>query len=134
LAQGVHSAQAKETLVRLKQSKNLAVAQLASAQSWRYVSPTETMGELSNWLAFRDKMLLPLALGPTEFIADRLARIGQVDLAIGEWAWIAAHHQERFHRAQRALKSAEELLKKQGQTAQAESIAVWIHEMQPAQD
>lgn len=125
LAHGAHASRARETITKLKSSKKHAVASLATAQAWRFSSPPDTLRELSTWIAFRDKMLLPLAMGPTEFIADRLARVGEIDLAIGQYAWIATHHQGRVYRAQRALNAAVKLLKRNNRNAEAERMAAW---------
>lgn len=64
----------------------------AASQGWRLTLPPQTMSNLAGWLEQRDKLIPPLQLGPTEFIADRLMRIGQTDLAVGQWMRIASQH------------------------------------------
>lgn len=126
LLQGPDSTQAREVILRLKNSRNAAVAQLASAQSWRLTPPPETMSLLNGWLVERDRMLPSLAIGPTEFLADRLARIGKSDLAVVQWIWIASGHPQRHNKATRALQSAENLMRTSGRLNEADRIASWL--------
>jgi len=49
LLQTSDSTEAQEVLLKLKASRNTAVAQLASAQAWRLTSPPETMDKLESW-------------------------------------------------------------------------------------
>ena len=78
---------------------------------------------------YRDRMLQPLQLGPTEFLADRLQRIGETDLAIGQWMRIATLHADRYDRARRALTAAADSLTRQGRPAEAKKIEAWIDEL-----
>jgi hypothetical protein len=80
---------------------------------------------LPKWLVFRDKMLLPLGLGPTEFMLDRLSRIGQFNLALGQAFWIATTQRDWPGRAGKALDRAVELLKGQGRTEEAQKLIQW---------
>lgn len=123
---GPESKAAKTTLDELQNSKVPVIAQLAKAQSWRLVQAPETMSQLSSWLAERDRMLLPVSLGPTEFLTDRLMRIGQVDLALGCAFRIASLHADKPLRVRRALLSANQMLKKLGREDEAQKVAVWM--------
>lgn len=125
LAQTAQSEQSRKVLERLQGSKRSVISQLATAQAWRQVAPADTMERLPQWLAFRDKMLLPLALGPTELMLDRLSRIGQLDLALGQAFWIAATQRDRPGRAGKALDRAVELLKGQGRKEEAQKLIQW---------
>jgi len=58
-----------------------------------------------------------------------LERIGEADLAVGHWLWIASHHPERHNRAARALRSAEELLRTSGNLEEADRIASWLNNL-----
>ncbi|MEM7476874.1 MAG: hypothetical protein AAF483_17965 [Planctomycetota bacterium] len=120
---------AKEVLTELQSSSNKTVAQLAAAQAWRTVPPPQTLDELRNWYEFRETLLPPLRLGLTEFIADRLASIGETDLAIGQLVRIANEHSYRYHRAAGALQSAQQLLKRAGRSEEAERLNPWIEKL-----
>ncbi|MEZ6133831.1 MAG: hypothetical protein R3C53_02865 [Pirellulaceae bacterium] len=117
---------ARQALLQLQASENTTIAKLAVAQSWRIEPPPDTMGQLSQWLAFRDSLLEPLQLGPTEFLADRLMRVGQTDLAIGQWMRIATHPNKRHHRAVSSLESAASMFVQLGKTEEAEKVKLWI--------
>jgi hypothetical protein len=121
---------AAKTLARLKASNNPSIAQLAVAQGWRLTPPPETLAQLPGWFKFRDGLPEALQLGPTEFLADRLQRIGEVDLAIGEWSRIATKHRERYDRALRALTSAADNLKRLQRTAEVDLIKGWIDRLE----
>jgi hypothetical protein len=94
------------------------------------------MAQLPSWIAERDRMLPALALGPTEFLSDRLMRIGQQELALGFAFQIATAHTNRhasqFPRARRALVSAAEMLKKQDRKSDAEKVSAWIKQLDGA--
>ena len=117
---------AQRTLTRLQTSESEIIAKLASCQLWRFVPPPQTMSGLQSWLAFRNKLIPPLQLGPTEFIADRLMRVGQKDLAVGQWMRIATVHPHRYDRAVVALEAAKDNLKQGGFDSEAERLGEWI--------
>ncbi len=125
--------EAKQRLEKLKAGTNKILAQLATAQLWRLVSPPETKSNLANWFEFRDRMLLPLQIGPTEFLADRLGRVSMSELAVGEWTRIATLHLERYHRASLALEAARNLLQRENRPLEAERYAAWIEQLQDTQ-
>lgn len=123
-------AAAQQALTQLQASPNTVIAQLAVAQGWRRVPPPQTMVDLNRWFEFRDKLLPPLQLGPTEFIADRLQRIGQIELAIGEWSRIGSQHADHPLRAQQALGDAATQLKRLGRDEEAQRFEAWKKELQ----
>lgn len=123
---GDESSSATQALKQLQGSQNSAIAQMAIVQSWRLVPPPQTRTELPSWFEFRDHLLPPLQLGPTEFIADRLMRIGEMDLAIGQWMRIAKLHPEQYHRASAALEMASKQLKRAGREEEAQRLEPWI--------
>lgn len=123
--------EAKQQLTRLQRSQNSAIAQFAVTQGWRLTPPPQTMSNLVGWLEQRDKLIPPLQLGPTEFIADRLMRIGQTDLAIGQWLRVASQHDDRPHRAARALLSAAAQLKRLGRDEEEQRLEAWIQRLAP---
>jgi hypothetical protein len=120
---------ARRALDELQKSKSPVIAQLAKAQSWRIVPAPETMQQLPTWISERDRMLIPISLGPTEFMMDRLMRIGQNELAIGCAVRIATLHTDNYYRSRRALVAANQLLKKQGRDAEADQVAQWIKKL-----
>jgi hypothetical protein len=120
---------AKQALTQLKTSSNQAVALLAAAQSWRLVPPPETLGELPKWLRFRDTMLPDLQVGPTEFIADRLQRINEHELALGQLQRIATEHSDRHHRAETALKRAASIFRRAGRAEEADKVDRWLEDL-----
>lgn len=124
---GVEAGRARELTDKLRNSTNPAIAQLATAQFWRLTPPPNTKDSLAAWIALRDRMLPPLALGPTEFLADRLARIGEVDLAVGQWLWIATTLPDRHNRAEQALRSAQTLVQSAGHDEEANRLADWLN-------
>lgn len=122
--------QASAALKELQSSENAAVAAMAVAQSWRLVPPPKSLEQLSGWVAFRDSLIVPLQLGPTEFLADRLMRIGETELAVGQLVRIASQHGDRYHRAANALKTAESILKREGRNDEAERLGGWIERLE----
>jgi hypothetical protein len=76
---------AKATLEKLLRSKNLAVSQLALAQSWRFADPREVAENFVTWKVQRDRFLPSIQLGPTMTIAHKLERANIKDAAIDEW-------------------------------------------------
>lgn len=120
---------AKSALIALQSSENGTLAKLATAQTWRLTPPPETMAKLDEWRQFRDSLIEPLQIGPTELIADRLTRVGQVDLAIGEWMRIASVHGDRYHRASRALQTVADLLRRSDRNEEAKRLAPWIESL-----
>lgn len=124
-----NSGAAGQVLTKLKSSSNKTLSQLAVAQSWRLVPPPMTMEELPSWLAYRDNLLEPLQIGPTEFIADRLSRIGNAELATGQWIRIASVNNSPDHRAADALEAAAEQLRRIGKDEQAGKLDPWIEKL-----
>ncbi len=116
---------ARGKLLKLQNSKLEPIAALATAQAWRLVPPPDTAGKVSEWLEYRDRLLLPNQIGPTEFLAERLARVGMIDLAIGQWSRIATMHPDRPHRVVAALQSAQRVLVQQGRADEAKRFQVW---------
>ena len=129
---GSNSAKAKQRLTQLQTSETMPIARLASAQLWRLTPPPETKSSLKNWFEFRDSLLQPLRIGPTEFLADRLSRVSLTDLAVGEWTRIATEHGERYHRATQALEAAQQSLQREKRTEEAERLATWIEQLRQA--
>ncbi len=120
---------ARSTLSELEKSQSLVIAQLAKAQLWRSSAVPDTMEQLPTWIAERDRMLPPLALGPTEFMMDRLMRIEQYDLAVGCAARIAAMHGDSNFRARRALQTASQILKRAQRIDESEKVLSWIKKL-----
>lgn len=129
LLQGPDSGRATQVIKQLQSSSNSAVAQLAVAQSWRLVPPPDTMNQIAKWIAFRDRMLLPLSLGPTEFLVERLSRVGQPDLAVGQALWIATMSPGDSERVARSLGKAAELLSANGYRNEAQRVDQWRKEL-----
>jgi len=119
---------ARAKLLKLHDSKNEAIASIAMAQSWRLVPPLETSAKLAEWFEFRDRLIEPLQIGPTEFIAERCARTGMIDLAIGQWSRIATMHSNRSHRAWNALNAAARTLNQQNRAEEANRFLTWAEE------
>lgn len=128
---GANGEAAQAALEKLRTSSNPTVAALAQTQYWRTVPPPQTLQRLPEWLELIETLPQPLRIGPTEFVADRLMRIGESDLAIGYWVRIASLHPERYHRAALALKTAQELLKRNDRQDEAERLTPWIEELSP---
>ncbi len=127
---GEHQQQAQRVLIDLQSSERAYVAQLAVAQAWRLSTPPETIPRLGEWLRFRDALIPPLQLGPTEFLAERLMRVGEVELALGELFRIATMHHDRYHRAAKALQAGRNLLQSQGKTTEAEKVGRWLEDLE----
>lgn len=126
---GEYSAPAKQALAQLQTSTHSAISQIATLQGWRLTSPPQTMTQLERWLEYRDQLIPPLQLGPTEFLADRLMRIGQDDLALGQWLRIASQHSDRPFRAHQALLSASRVLKRLGREQEVQRLEAWIEKL-----
>ena len=123
---------AKQRLVKLQSSSQRGLARLAAVQLWRTVPPSETSGRMMKWLEARDSLSLPMQLGPTEFLAERLSRVDKPALAIGEWLRIGATYPDNPHRAAQALEQASERLTRSQFTdkeAQAKSATAWRDEL-----
>ncbi len=119
---------ARATLTKLQKSDRETIAALATAQTWRLTPPLETSEKVTEWFAFRDKLIEPLQIGPTEFIAERCARTGMIDLAIGQWSRVATLHSDRPHREAAALNAAARTLTQQGRTEEAKRFQNWAEE------
>jgi hypothetical protein len=130
---GAEGATAQAKMAQLQKSKLAPIAALAVTQQWRLTPPSATVEKLQAWLDFRDRLLEPLQIGPTEFLAERLSRTGQIDLAIGQWSRIASLHAERYHRAAAALKAAQSQLQQQGRTEESKRLQAWIEQLQAVQ-
>ena len=128
---GPDSDAARAALGKLQNSKQATVAALATAQTWRLVPPLEAKEKIGEWLEFRDRLLEPLQIGPTEFIAERCARTGMIDLAIGQWSRIATVHADRPHRVFAALNAASRTLGQQGRADEAKRFQAWAEEFKP---
>ncbi len=126
LSSGASRDQADGVLRRLENHSLPILAQLARMQRWRLAAPPETLARLPAWMAARDAMPGPLQLGPTEFLAERLYQVGQVEMAIGQWMRIVTQHQDRYHRWQAATGRVEAALQQSGNQEQAERFKAWI--------
>ncbi len=115
-------------LAKLQNSRNANIAALANAQSWRLVPPLETTAKLEEWFDFRARLIEPLQIGPTEFIAERCARTGKIDLAIGQWSRIATLHTNQPYRIWNALNAAARILKQHDRAEEAKRFLSWAEE------
>ncbi len=115
---------ARSTLEKLGRSKSTVIAQLASAQLWRDTPPNQVMDQYSTWAAQRDRMLLPLQIGPTIAIANKLQKVGQSEASLQEWLRVLFLFPSNFRAAKQAQESAVELLKGLGRNEEAARIAV----------
>lgn len=122
-------AEAASKLTALKASSHPVLGQFAVVQAWRVVPPPEVLGKLGEWFEFRERLMLPLQLGPTEVIAERLMRAGESEMAIGQWMRIAAVHGDRYHRAAQALEAAAMQLRRLGREDEALRVNPWIDEL-----
>ena len=125
---GPDSESARGKLLKLQSSKVEPIAALAVAQAWRLVPPPETEGKITEWLEYRNRLIEPLQIGPTEFLAERLARVGMIDQAIGQWSRIATVHADRPHRAAVALTAAQRVLTQQGRADEAKRFQAWAEQ------
>lgn len=123
LSTGSRRSEAQDVLHELKSSKNPTIGALATAQSWRWVPPPKS--ELSQWFEYRDRLIAPLQLGPTEFLADRLQRLGKPELALGQWMRIASLYPERYHRFSAATDQAIGQLKQMQRDGEAQRLEAW---------
>ena len=126
---GADSSEAQKVVVELGKSSNPAIAQLAKAQSWRLVTAPETLQALPAWTREIDRMLTPLAVGPTEFVVDRLMRIEEYELAFGYAARIVSQNRENTVKNGRALKNMTDILKRQGREQELEKLTQWIQKL-----
>ncbi len=120
---------ARQRLQKLQASTSKSVQRLAAMQLWRTVPPSETSSRMSRWLEARDSLSLPMQLGPSEFMAERFARVDNQNLAIGEWLRIAATYPQFPYRANMALQSASSRLSRNGDKTQLENIQKWQAEL-----
>ncbi|MEM8736081.1 MAG: hypothetical protein AAGG44_17765, partial [Planctomycetota bacterium] len=125
---GPESNLATSTLKRLAQEDS-TVGKLAELQLWRTVPPPETMKRVTGWMETRDRLLPALQLGPTEFLADRLMRIGETELAVGQVLRIASEPHGRYHRLRPILVRARDALNSKNLESEAEKLEVWINEL-----
>jgi hypothetical protein len=124
---------ARQRLTAIQSKPSKLLARLAVMQLWRASPPSETTGSLQSWMVARDSLLLPLQLGPSEFLAERLSRIGRTDLAVGEWMRIAALHPEHAYRARLALEAAQQRLSRESNDSSAKAVADWIGQLDAVQ-
>jgi tetratricopeptide (TPR) repeat protein len=123
LLTGADRSKAESILRSLSQSKKPVIAQLATAQLWRTVPATEGISQKQiQWQTIRNKMLLPIQVGPTEVIADKLDQAGNAQQAVPEWLRIAIVHRDRYDAASRAIARAAKAKRDAGQEAEAKRI------------
>lgn len=120
---------AQQRLQKIQASPSKLLQRLAAMQLWRATPPSATTGEMGRWFQARDSLLLPLQLGPTEFMAERFSRVDKTSLAIGEWLRIAANHRQHPYRAASALDQARARLARSGDDTQAQRAAEWMAEL-----
>lgn len=119
---GPQRAEAVSVLERLRQDPSSAVAAMAVAQLWRIVPPAQYSERAAGWLNHRERMLLPLQIGPSLVLADKALQQGQVDQAVGHWLRIATLHVERYDAAIRAVALADEALRSAGRSEEAQRL------------
>ncbi len=123
LLHGNESTTARSTLEQLQRSKSTVIAQLATVQSWRLELPDQVSERYVHWSEYRDRMLLPLQVGPTVMIADKLERAGFKEKALQEWLRIIVIHPERRKEWRLARDAAVMLLKQLGRDDEATRLA-----------
>ena len=124
---------AKKRLQKVQQSPSKLLQRLSAMQLWRATPPSATSGQIQTWIAARDSLLLPLQLGPTEFLAERLARVEKTDLAVGEWLRLAATHTDHPHRVEAALEAAKHRLGRLEDKSAIDSASAWLDAVKSAQ-
>jgi hypothetical protein len=123
LLSGAERGKAESTLRSLAQNKKAVIAQLATAQLWRAIPATDGVSDkLQSWQMIRNRMLLPVQVGPTELIADKLDQSGNTSQAIPEWLRIAVVHRDRYDAASRAIARAAKAKRDAGKEAEAKRI------------
>lgn len=117
LLDGELRGEAMAALRRLsRDSKHVLVKQYAAAQLWRTVPPTVFVErQLEESRRLRDAIFLPAQAGPSLLIAERCSKGNASDLALQEWLRVVTIHSEQSSLANRARKSAIELLKSRNQ-------------------
>ena len=115
---------ARTTLEKLGRSKSTVIAQLASAQLWRDTPPNQVLDQYSIWAAQRDRMLLPLQIGPTIAIANKLQTVGQSEASLQEWLRVLFLFPSNHRASKRARESVVELLKGLGRNEEAARMAI----------
>jgi hypothetical protein len=101
--------EARQQLERIAGERGPVLGALAASQLWRLATPQEVTARVGNWRKVRSTLLLPLQLGPTIILADKLERVGRKSEALQEWLWAKrlvppAHpYATRIHQASLAL-------------------------------
>jgi hypothetical protein len=116
-----------EAIVALRRlsrdSRHVLVKQFATAQLWRTVPPTVFVErQLEESRRLRDAIFLPAQAGPSLLIAERCRKGNASDLALQEWLRVVTIHPEQNSLANRARKSAIELLRSRNQEDMAGQI------------
>jgi tetratricopeptide (TPR) repeat protein len=122
LLNGNDATKVRSTLEALQKNKSSVIVQLATAQGWRLELPNQIAERYPQWSEYRDRMLLPLQVGPTIAIADKLERAGLKEKALQEWLRIVAIHPERRKEFVLARDAAVDLLKQLGRTDEAKRL------------
>jgi hypothetical protein len=122
LLRSTESAAAQSWLEQLSRSKTPVISELATAQFWRVELPNRVADRYQEWSTFRDRMLLPLQVGPTITIADKLERAGHAEKALQEWLRIIALHPAHRSEVRNARDSAGALLAKLGRADEARKL------------
>ncbi len=119
---GNESTAARTMMEQLSRSKTSVVSQLATAQLWRTALPNQVIEQYADWASQRDRMLLPLQIGPTMTIADKLERAGHTEEALQEWLRLVAIYPKHQREVRQARESAVDLLKRLGRIDEAEQL------------
>ncbi len=130
LLSGNQRSKADSKLRELSQSKNRMIASLASAQLWRTIPANSGVADsLVAWQSHRNRLLLPLQVGPTELIADKLDQAGKTEQAVPEWLRLAIVHRDRYDAASRAIRLAAQATRAAGKIEEANRIEKLIEEL-----
>jgi len=122
LLNGNEVSSARSMMEQLRRSKSTVIAQLATVQLWRLELPNQVAQQYPKWSEYRDRMLLPLQIGPTMTIADKLERAGRKEEALQEWLRIVAIHPKQRREVPLARESAVELLTQLGRIEEANRL------------
>ncbi len=116
------SRSAQSTLEKLSRSKSTAISLLATAQLWRVAPPNQVIEQYPTWTILRDRMPLPLQVGPTTALAHKLEKAGQSEAALQEWLRVIAICPTQHKAFKDARFAAIELLKGLGRDEEARRL------------
>jgi len=116
------SSEAKSILENISQDSDTFLARLATAQLWRIATPKDVATKYVDWQSIRDSLPVPIQIGPTLAIADKLERASLPGQALQEYVRLIAIQENQPSILRLAQERAAEILRSLNRVDEANLI------------